>query len=201
MSREGQEPALADEVLSTTEAAEFCAVDRRTMLRWIGAGLVPSHKTGGGHRRVLRRDLALFMSARGIPMPTDLGGAQKIAIVDDEIVVQKAIRRLVLRHLPRAEVRLAGDGFTAGVLVAGFRPRLLFLDIVMPGMSGLEVCRQIRADRSLDATAIVVVSAHLTPDLEADLARAGADRCLHKPFTSEDIGRALDDFVGAEGRA
>jgi len=196
MSQEGPGALLEDEVLSTTQAATYCAVDRRTMLRWIEAGLVPSHRTGGGHRRVLRRDLVSFMRARGIPTPSDLGAAARIAIVDDEAVVQRAIRRVVLRYLPRADVRLASDGFAAGVLVAGFRPRVLFLDVVMPGMSGLEVCRQIRADRSLGGTAIVVVSAYLRPELEAELVAAGADRCVKKPFSNADIEQALDDFIG-----
>jgi two-component system, OmpR family, response regulator RpaA len=187
--------SLVREILSTPEAATLCAVDRRTMLRWLEAGLVPFHRTGGGRRRVLREDLFRFMRERGIPLPSEVGGHPRIAVVDDEAVVLRAIRRLVLQVLPTADVRTALDGFAAGVLVAGFRPRLLFLDVVMPGLSGLEVCRRIRTDRDLDRTAIVIVSAHLDPDLEEELRHAGADRCLRKPFEPGDVVQALIDFA------
>lgn len=183
--------------LTTGEAARLCAVDPRTIARWMDAGLMRSHRTGGGRRRVLRSDLLSFMRARGMPLPdrAERTDRARIAVVDDDPLVVKALLRALARIVPGADCRSAHDGFLAGTLVASFRPDLVLLDVIMPGMSGVEVCEHIRSVPDLAGAAIIIVSGHLTDELRARLATAGADRCLTKPFDRGELRSAVLELL------
>jgi excisionase family DNA binding protein len=189
------------EFVSSQQAADLCSVDRRTLLRWIDRGLLASHQPGGGRHRILCADLRRFIREHDMPMPPALVPTPRVGIVDDDPPLVRGLRRIVRQHWPTAAVETASDGFAAGVLVASLRPHVLLLDIQMPGISGIEVCRRLTVQPDLAGTSVVVVSGALTPAIEAELSRLGAKRCIPKPFAREQIIAALDDFLpGAERR-
>jgi DNA-binding response OmpR family regulator len=104
-----------------------------------------------------------------------------ILIVDDE----PPILDLVRFTLEDADVRVveASDGAEALLLARQIKPDLVLLDVQMPRLDGLEVCRQLRLEPALARTPIVMLTA---AGQEADRARgreAGADEYLTKPFS------------------
>jgi len=104
-----------------------------------------------------------------------------VLIVDDE----PSILELVRFTLEDDQIRIleAADGLTALDIARGERPDLVLLDVRMPQMGGVEVCRRIRQDPALAGTRVVMLTA---ADQEADRARglaAGADQYLAKPFS------------------
>lgn len=104
-----------------------------------------------------------------------------ILVVDDE----PPIVDLVRFTLEDADVRVveASDGAEALVLARRIKPDLILLDVQMPRINGLEVCRQLRREPALAHTPVVMLTA---AGQEADRARgreAGADEYLTKPFS------------------
>jgi two-component system, OmpR family, phosphate regulon response regulator PhoB len=104
-----------------------------------------------------------------------------ILVVDDE----PPILELVRYTLEDEQIRVleAADGLQALEAALAARPDLILLDVQMPGLDGLEVCRRLRADASLAGTRIVMLTA---AGQDADRARglaAGADEYLTKPFS------------------
>jgi two-component system, OmpR family, phosphate regulon response regulator PhoB len=104
-----------------------------------------------------------------------------ILVVDDE----PPILELVRYTLEDEQIRVleAADGLQALEAALAARPDLILLDVQMPGLDGLEVCRRLRADPSLAGTRIVMLTA---AGQDADRARglaAGADEYLTKPFS------------------
>lgn len=104
-----------------------------------------------------------------------------ILVVDDE----PPILELVRYTLEDEQIRVleAADGVQALEVAHAARPDLILLDVQMPRLDGLEVCRQLRADASLSGTRIVMLTA---AGQDADRARglaAGADEYLTKPFS------------------
>ncbi len=190
---------IAPPTLSTLEAAALCGVDRRSMHRWVQDGRLVSYRTGGGNYRIRRDDLVAFMEDRGMPLPDDLRATPRVAIVDDDEAHCRALARRVRRQLPGAEVEVAHDGFSGGMLVADWKPDLLLLDVVMPGLDGFEVCRRIRGKPALDGVAVVVVSGSLDDAVEQRLLGLGADHCLRKPVEPARLARVLDDLNTARG--
>jgi two-component system response regulator MprA len=107
----------------------------------------------------------------------------RILVVDDEPAVRDAVDRAL--RLEGHEVSLAEDGRAALDSVAAAPPDMLVLDLLMPRIDGLEVCRRLRA--AGDRTPVLVLTAR---DAIADRVRgldAGADDYLVKPFALEEL--------------
>lgn len=110
---------------------------------------------------------------------------EKILIVDDE----EDLVKLVKYHLERDgyKVLSAGNGEDALFLARRERPELIVLDIMLPKIDGLEVCKKIKADQSLENTAIVMVTARgEESDIMAGL-KLGADDYVTKPFSPKEL--------------
>ena len=109
-----------------------------------------------------------------------IGSAGRVLVVDDEAPV-----RLVLTRLLEAEgyeVVHAGGGEQALAIVSQGGIDTVLLDVMMPGMSGLDVCRRIRADGRLTYTPVVFVTAANDREFRREAREAGADDFLSKPF-------------------
>jgi len=103
-----------------------------------------------------------------------------VVVVDDD----QDLRSLMAMRLKASgiEVYQSGDGVAGLELIQGCRPDLVVLDWMMPGKTGIDVCREMRADEVLSATPVLMVTARTTPaDREVSLA-VGATAVLTKPF-------------------
>ena len=176
--------------LTTGEIAGYLGVNFRTVIRWIERGHLKSFKLPGrGDNRVTVENFLAFLRANDMPVPDELrppvdGKAQRVLVVEDEPPMARAIER-VLRQAD-FEVKVAGDGFTAGALFSVFNPAVATLDLRIPGMGGREVLQFVRETERLRDTKILVVSAMPRAELEA-AREAGADDFLEKPFENEDL--------------
>jgi len=93
-------------------------------------------------------------------------------------------------------VESASDGEEAMRALSTFRPDLVILDVMMPGMDGLEACRRLKADPMTRDVPVVMFTA-LTRDEDVASGRAaGADRFIHKPFSLIGLGAVIRDFLG-----
>ena len=113
------------------------------------------------------------------------GRRRRILVVDDV-----AINRHVLRDLlvPLGfEVTEAADGAEALAVVQTVKPDLVFLDLRMPGIDGLELARRLRARDGGSALRLIAMSASVLSFNRADAFAAGCDDFLPKPFREEDL--------------
>ena len=111
----------------------------------------------------------------------------RILLVDDDLREHRLLMRALEPYKDRVELRTADNGIDALVMVGDFKPTLVVLDVIMPGIDGIEVCRRLRANPSTKDIQILVVSADLTTDVEREALAAGAHRCQHKPIKAEVI--------------
>jgi CheY-like chemotaxis protein len=121
----------------------------------------------------------------------------RVAIVDDDLLHVQMMQRVLRSMAPHIEIRTAADGFSAGAMLFSFRPHLVFLDLVMPGMDGFDVCRRIRAEPAFEGSGVCIVTGHMSAPVRRRLLELGADECLTKPFRRADIRPVLDRFVPA----
>lgn len=107
----------------------------------------------------------------------------KILVVDDEQAVRESLRRSL--KFNGYEVMLADDGAQAVEMVQSGNPELLILDVMMPNMDGLEVCRTLRSE-GWDRPILMLTARDGVSDRVAGL-DAGADDYLPKPFALEEL--------------
>ncbi len=124
-------------------------------------------------------------------------GATKILVADDDL----EILALVARHLSSlpAEIVEASDGEEALRLARREKPNLVVLDVMMPGMSGWEVCRAIREDDSLGQTGVIMLTGIGERLNEMTSPLYGADDFLDKPFELDDLSDKVRQVLADRG--
>lgn len=117
----------------------------------------------------------------------------KLLIADDE----ESLRLLVSATLASEsyEILEAGDGTEALAIARSERPRVVLLDVNMPGMNGLEVCRRIKGDPTLASVRVVMLSTASQTDERAAGAGAGADTYLTKPFSPLELLTVIERMM------
>jgi DNA-binding response OmpR family regulator len=114
------------------------------------------------------------------------GGAMAVILLVEDDPDQRRLIEALLRHA-KYEVRTAAHAEQAMLLLREGGVDLVFSDVNMPGMSGLEFCREVRGDPATEETYIILASAEEALDLKAAGESAGADDVLRKPFPSEEM--------------
>jgi DNA-binding response OmpR family regulator len=123
-----------------------------------------------------------------------------VVLAEDDVDIRDLVQ-IVLEQLG-LEVRAVGTGAEALAVGQQEVPRLFLLDITMPGMNGLDVCRAIRADEKLQDVPVIFMTARAQASDVAAGIEAGADTYIIKPFgpieLREHVEALLDRGV-AEG--
>jgi excisionase family DNA binding protein len=174
-------------VFTTGEAAKICKVSQQTIIRCFDNGQLKGFRVPGSRfRRIPREALYKFMKDNGIPTDALESGKRKVLLVDDDAELVDLMSK-VLDEDGRFEVRIASNGFDAGMMVKEYRPDIIVLDVMLPDINGKEVCHRVRADTTLEDVRILCISGMIEEDKIQELRLAGADKFLHKPFDIEEL--------------
>lgn len=119
--------------------------------------------------------------------------APKVLIIDDSAT----LRLLMARALQKSgcEVSVAASGPEGLNKALQERPHCIILDVVLPGLNGFSLCRQLRAMDPEHDLAIVMVSSKNTAMDQSWGLRQGADRYLPKPFTDEQLVETVKEVL------
>jgi excisionase family DNA binding protein len=180
-------------VFTTGEAAKVCKVSQQTIIRCFDNGQLKGFRVPGSRfRRIPRESLYRFMKDNGIPTDALESGKRKVLLVDDDAELVELMTK-VLDEDGRFDVRVASNGFDAGMMVKEYRPDLIVLDVMLPDINGKEVCHRVRADPTLEEVRILCISGMIEEDKIQELRLSGADDFLHKPF---DIENLIENMCG-----
>ncbi len=121
-----------------------------------------------------------------------------VLIVDDSSVVRSVIGKVImLCKVPIGEVYSAGNGKEALDIVASKQVDIIFADINMPVMNGLEMIDNLERDGLMQKIPVLVISTEGS-DTRIDYLRSkGVRGYIRKPFTPEQIGRVFKEVLGA----
>jgi CheY-like chemotaxis protein len=124
--------------------------------------------------------------------------SRAVLIVDDDEFIRKLIAT-TLEDVADFELHEAANGEHALALASAEQPTLVFLDVDMPRLNGIEACRRLREQGST-ATIVMLTAAH-GDDVERRAEQAGADLFLTKPFSPLDLLRLVDQVDGQQAGA
>jgi CheY-like chemotaxis protein len=120
-------------------------------------------------------------------------GKQKILIADDMETFLK-LEKMLLEH-SGYEVIMAKSGTEALKKIQTEKPSLVFLDMVMPDITGDTVCRFVKTNKSLQSTPVIMVTTRSDPESVSRCKDAGCDDFLTKPITKKDLFEKINKFL------
>jgi len=120
---------------------------------------------------------------------------RSMLIVDDQSDLRMLLRMTFAG--PDFEVREAADGQAALAACQQEMPDIVLLDVMMPGLDGYEVCRRIKVDARAAGTLVVLMTAGHQATEEVRASAAGADLYVAKPFSPNELLRAVQALTHA----
>jgi excisionase family DNA binding protein len=174
-------PAAEPDWLTLGQAARYLGVAQSTIRKWSDQGRVPAFYTPGGHRRFRRQDLETFVDRSG--PGGQRGGGPLVLVVDDEPSLREYMR--VNLELAGYSVREAGDGESALAAIEDQKPDLVLLDVVMPGIDGWQLLRQLEERHG--SIPVIMFSGKIDDAAAAEAAEHGARGFVGKPFDPEEL--------------
>lgn len=120
----------------------------------------------------------------------------RVLIIEDRPEIQTLIRAVVTRSGHEASVAADGDQ-ARGLLVP--RPDLIFIDLGLPGESGIDLIRDIRTRPGLDGVPVVIVTAHPDGAKQLSQAQLRAVELVAKPFRFDQLAEILSRHLGHAG--
>ncbi len=117
-------------------------------------------------------------------------------LVEDDLKLRKLLRK----HLENSGLRVVdvGDGRSAIRQLTENPPDIVCLDLMLPELSGYEVCEFIRASAGLEHIPVLVLSARALPEDRAQAEKAGASGYLIKPFTATEFLTRVSALLGRQ---
>ncbi len=123
---------------------------------------------------------------------------KQILIIEDDAVVANVYRNKLAVEGYKVEV--AADGEIGLRIMRTFRPNLIILDLMLPGISGVDVIKEVRSEEDFAKTPIIVFSNTYLTNLIQDAWRAGANKCLSKSScTPKDVIEVVRNMIGDSG--
>lgn len=172
-----------DQLLTSTQVGNLLQVNPSSVKKWVNDGHIVAFRTPGGHRRIRAGDLIQFLDQHKIPVPRSLSNAarRRVIAVDDDSIQLKALGRAFKRWADKVDLTLVDNGIDALVEVGSVRPHALIIDVYIPGLDGVEVCRRLKSNPATKDIAVIVTSGRMTAEIEQAARAAGARRVLRKP--------------------
>ena len=196
MDKENKKPV----VYSALEVANICGVVNQTAINWIRSNYLKAFKTPGGQFRVYPDDLADFMMSRNMRVPAELIeqctkkgsiSSRSILIVDDDTGFNTVMAKFIEKKFDAIQIYQAFDGFDAGSQMAEKRPKCVILDLDLPGVDGLDLCRRIHESETFGKPAVIIVTALQDEDVEKKCLDLGVAQFFKKPINFPDLVEAI----------
>jgi len=115
----------------------------------------------------------------------------KILIIDDDIDALKILQKILTRE--NYEVEVLSQWHDAFTLVNTFKPQVILLDILLSGIDGRHISKQLKVNEQTRNIPIILITAN--PDVAKNIGTSGADDFLEKPFTKEELISKIEKLV------
>lgn len=204
---------MSRNLLTTNEAADLLGIARTSLINWLKKGELKSSQTPGGHRRFELEELLQFAETRGFKLndkvlsqfsDSDTANEKlienlenrlhKVLVVDDD----DDFRRFAQDCLSIAgsfDVKEATNGIEAALTIGSWKPDLVLLDLRMPGMNGIEFCKQMKSKPEFSKVRVVILSAYSESESLEEIADLDIDSVLQKPIGIKEFVEKIKNIL------
>ncbi|MDH5570827.1 MAG: response regulator [Gammaproteobacteria bacterium] len=183
--------------LTPSEAAELLMISPVTLRQWSQKGLLKFEQTPGGHRRYKRSTIQDFQQQHQQSQKLTGKTSLRVLITDDDKQIRSYLQEFLQTVSTSIIIDTAENGFEAGQKLHTFKPEILLLDLMMPGLNGFEVCKLIKKNPDLSHIRIITITGYHSNENIGMALAAGAEICLAKPVDPDQLVKSM----GLESRA
>jgi excisionase family DNA binding protein len=183
--------------LTPGEVSDMLMVSPAAVRRWAADGDLKALTTPGGHRRFLPEDIEAFARQRNITLRAADSELLSVLIVDDDKQFSGYLMKLLSKYPEKIVPELANNGFEAGIKMHAFKPDVVLLDLMMPGLDGFHVCEKLKSDDTTKAIRVIAMTGYPSASNVEKILAAGAGACLAKPIDKKE----LFDLIGLKSSA
>jgi len=182
------------------EVAEMLAVSVVTVRSLAETGQLESFTTAGGHRRFKEKDVEHYAMKNALVLNRPTRTNYRVLIVDDDEPFARMLGKMVSTLPYGIQIDVAHNGFQAGFKAKQMTPDLILLDIMMPGVSGIEVTTALKEEPETNHIRIIGMTGGATANTELRMISKGAAKVLRKPFDIKDLVNAIGEEELAQFR-
>lgn len=185
------EKIMSKSYLTPNQVAELLMVSPTAVRQWAKKGALNALTTPGGHRRFLPADVERFARNKGLTLNLNRSGALRILIVDDDQQLSGFLVDLFNEYEEEIVTDTSNDGFLTGLKVSEFKPDIVLLDLMMPGLDGFEVCKQLKSSPTTSAIRVIAMTGYHSEENVKKITAAGAEGCLEKPIDQDALSKLI----------
>lgn len=186
--------------MTTGQIAKMSGVHINVVKKWIADGLLSAFRLPAGHFRIKQDEYRRFLKASGMPTPDALAESEedsrqcrRILLIDDDQSQVELMKTFLEQQ--GFSIETAVDGYVGLIQIGSFRPDLVFLDINMPRLNGIEVLdalfKQADSENQIPLPNIIVMSGEQDPEVQQQLSQYPIADLLRKPFS---LGGVIDSL-------
>jgi len=189
MAKKHLKKSFTKTLLTTGDIARYCHTTVVQINRWIKKGELKTIQTLGGHNRITLEEFKDFLKRNEIPVTKDIIKISKkknILVADDDSDLAHGIKEILKKQYKDYDVEVTLDGYETLITVGNINPDLLILDIRMPKIDGLAVCRRIRENKAISPQLkILAITGYSEAYDRNTVLAAGANEYLLKPIDKD----------------
>ena len=176
--------------ITVNQIAEYLEVSKQAVNKWINNGDLKVYRLPSGRIKILKSDFLSYLENNGLYIDHEFfkNGEKTIVIIDDDEQIFELFNTYFHNINPNLRIEYASEGIAGLLAIGSNKANIVILDIEIPGMNGIEVCRKLAKDKSLTGIKIVLVSGHMEKYLNDQLDVA---LMLEKPFKLDDLEQRL----------
>jgi excisionase family DNA binding protein len=185
-------------IFTLEEVGAFLKLSVRTVYTMVSTGKIPGRKIGR-QWRFDREKILKWVNAGQAENSREQeaqGPGQSVLVVEDNPVLLEAYISALCDAFPGFDVKGASDGLGALVEIGRSEPCAVVLDITIPRVDGLDICRILKRDPDLSRICVVAITGTPEENLEKEAIDAGADLFLRKPFGAVFLAEQVRMLVG-----
>lgn len=188
--------------LGSDEVARLLMNSPVTVCEWMQRGMLHAEVSGESVRRFDMGDVAQFARDHGLQFNRPDHSKLRILILNNDVQSAHRLVELLDTLSETAEAVAVHSAFDAGRKIPAFRPDVVLMDLQMSHQDSLEVCRQIKSDRTTRHVKVITMLDSADREYRQRMLMAGADSCLERPISNQalldEMGLCLDPFQGKE---
>ena len=178
-----------NDIITIDELAKYLRIGKRTIYTMVQNNEIPSMRIGQQYRFEMDVIKKWLKNQYNDKPEIETSEKIKVLIVDDNLEVLQLMKETFEDKIPEAIFHTAENATQALVTVGKFSPTFIILDIDMPKIDGIEVCKRLKDDPETNNIKIIGVSGHADRDYKKKILEAGAEAFISKPLYNKEYDK------------